>query len=165
MLDLNMIFNVIDSALQVNVKVDLSDEKISNKSIFPDPLRLSVLVENVSDVVYLKYNVEGVLKTDCDRCLCEVIRDIDDDYSHILTTDDDYAKKNEGAIIFCENGKLDLTQVLISDVFLNLDLQILCDEGCKGLCSICGQNLNLEECDCEIKIVDPRLEKLKDLLK
>jgi uncharacterized protein len=32
----------------------------------------------------------------------------------------------------------------------------VCQEGCKGLCPVCGTNLNERECGCDRKIPDPR---------
>ena len=42
---------------------------------------------------------------------------------------------------------------------------LLCNENCKGLCPVCGCNLNVEECSCEVEDIDPRLAVLKDFLK
>jgi uncharacterized protein len=41
---------------------------------------------------------------------------------------------------------------------------VLCQEDCQGLCPTCGVNLNQTTCHCAEDTVDPRLEKLKDLL-
>ncbi|NIR65724.1 MAG: DUF177 domain-containing protein, partial [Aliifodinibius sp.] len=40
----------------------------------------------------------------------------------------------------------------------------ICTPDCKGFCPICGENLNLKTCDCQVETVDPRLEPLKKLL-
>ena len=36
---------------------------------------------------------------------------------------------------------------------------------CKGLCSICGHNLNVSECGCDRESLDPRMSVFKDILK
>jgi uncharacterized protein len=41
--------------------------------------------------------------------------------------------------------------------------QVLCRDDCKGLCAKCGANLNLADCDCEDKEIDPRWAELKRL--
>ena len=46
---------------------------------------------------------------------------------------------------------------------LALPMQVVCSEKCKGLCPVCGQDLNKAECGCERKVVDPRLVTLKDI--
>ena len=45
----------------------------------------------------------------------------------------------------------------------SLPLQPLCRADCAGLCSICGQNLNLGACACAREESDARLVKLRDL--
>lgn len=50
-------------------------------------------------------------------------------------------------------------------IALTMPLQPLCDENCKGICSHCGGNLNVTECDCvDAQIESPFaiLAKLKD---
>ncbi|MBQ3561654.1 MAG: DUF177 domain-containing protein, partial [Oscillospiraceae bacterium] len=47
---------------------------------------------------------------------------------------------------------------------LEVPFQLLCREDCKGLCPVCGSDLNEKTCNCNQKQIDPRLEKLKMLL-
>ncbi|MEG2372051.1 MAG: DUF177 domain-containing protein, partial [Hydrogenoanaerobacterium sp.] len=60
--------------------------------------------------------------------------------------------------------KLDLDELALSDVILELPSKVLCKESCKGLCPICGVNLNEESCTCTQKRIDPRLEILSKFL-
>jgi uncharacterized protein len=39
----------------------------------------------------------------------------------------------------------------------------VCGEGCKGLCSVCGANLNERDCGCDRHVPDPRWAGLKNL--
>jgi uncharacterized protein len=68
--------------------------------------------------------------------------------------------------ILPENSKeIDISKT-IHDVFiLNRPIRLLCSDTCKGLCINCGINLNKKTCDCHKENIDPRLEKLKSLLK
>ncbi|MDM7934363.1 MAG: DUF177 domain-containing protein, partial [Methanothrix sp.] len=55
-----------------------------------------------------------------------------------------------------------LGDFIISELVLALPLRFICTEGCRGLCSGCGVNLNRETCRCEAS-GDPRMKKLADL--
>ncbi|NMA14219.1 MAG: DUF177 domain-containing protein [Clostridia bacterium] len=44
-------------------------------------------------------------------------------------------------------------------------MKTLCREDCKGLCPICGSNLNIKQCRCERESIDPRLAALKNFFK
>jgi uncharacterized protein len=63
------------------------------------------------------------------------------------------------------HGKvIDLAPILREQILLSLPAYPVCRESCKGLCPVCGQNLNERECGCDRRVPDPRwagLEKLK----
>ncbi|MCX6003520.1 MAG: DUF177 domain-containing protein [Chloroflexi bacterium] len=44
-----------------------------------------------------------------------------------------------------------------------MPMKPLCKDECAGLCSICGKDLNLEECGCQKEEVDPRWAELLKL--
>ena len=59
---------------------------------------------------------------------------------------------------------IDIDELIMTDVTLEIPFQLLCREDCKGLCPVCGSDLNEKTCNCTQKQIDPRLEKLKMLL-
>jgi len=62
------------------------------------------------------------------------------------------------------HGKqIDLDPIVREQVLLSLPMHVVCREDCRGLCGMCGQNLNEAACGCESKRVDPRLAVLKDI--
>lgn len=63
------------------------------------------------------------------------------------------------------DGKtIDLDPIVREQVLLALPVTVLCREDCKGLCSVCGQDLNEQDCGHgKVKEVDVRLAKLKDI--
>jgi uncharacterized protein len=67
-------------------------------------------------------------------------------------TDDD-----EPELVIDEHHILDLTEVLRQYAVVAALSPGLCREDCRGLCPICGQNLNQGECGCNRAQVDPRL--------
>ena len=44
--------------------------------------------------------------------------------------------------------ELDVSQMLLDDLFLNLPAFSKCSEDCKGLCPVCGCDLNTVQCSC-----------------
>jgi uncharacterized protein len=63
------------------------------------------------------------------------------------------------------DGKtIDLDPIVREQVLLALPVSVLCREDCKGLCSVCGQDLNESDCGHAGRAeVDVRLAKLKDI--
>ncbi len=47
-----------------------------------------------------------------------------------------------------EGDELDLSQMILDNLFLNLPVYSVCREDCKGLCPICGCDLNASQCSC-----------------
>ncbi|MEW6567595.1 MAG: DUF177 domain-containing protein [Chloroflexota bacterium] len=63
-----------------------------------------------------------------------------------------------------ETGILDLNPLLREYLLLDLPLRPLCRPDCKGLCPVCGKDLNQGPCDHAPAEIDPRLSVLKTLL-
>ena len=52
-------------------------------------------------------------------------------------------------VVIYQDPEIDINRILLESVFLELDKHYLCCENCKGLCTNCGQNLNLNSCSCK----------------
>ena len=66
-------------------------------------------------------------------------------------------------IVLLEEGKVDVGDLARTEFILEMDIQTLCSEDCKGICPGCGVDLNQGSCTCK-KEVDPRLAVLAKLL-
>jgi uncharacterized protein len=64
---------------------------------------------------------------------------------------------------FYENDEIDLDQLMKEQFQLSLPMKPLCSDDCKGLCPVCGKNLNRDTCTCSRTWEDPRLAALKAL--
>ena len=58
---------------------------------------------------------------------------------------------------------IQLEDVLREQILLALPLRVVCKDDCRGLCSGCGKNLNVEACVCGDQPPDPRWAALADL--
>lgn len=64
------------------------------------------------------------------------------------------------------NGELDVSEALLEQIALEVPIQPLCSDECKGLCPKCGVDLNVTACSCKTEErVDARFSKLKDFKK
>lgn len=80
-------------------------------------------------------------------------------------TDEDEISAAELLSPYVEDGMLDLARWSRDALILNLPNQILCREGCLGLCSYCGESLNGADPGAHDhgQDLDPRWAKLRDL--
>ncbi|MGH9665987.1 MAG: YceD family protein, partial [Bryobacteraceae bacterium] len=95
------------------------------------------------------------IEAECDRCLETARFPLDDSfdlYYRPAGSVDGRAETGideaESEIGFYEGGGLELNDVLREEILLQLPMQRVCNESCKGICPVCGQNRNLVECDC-----------------
>jgi uncharacterized protein len=118
--------------------------------------------------------VEGVLNTEvelaCSRCLkqfrCPLTLNIEEEYFPTvdvvsgapLTIPDEF-----GCFTIDENHELDLTEAVHQYALLAVPMKPLCRPDCAGLCPVCGQNLNLGQCQCPPPEADPRWAKLREI--
>jgi uncharacterized protein len=62
-----------------------------------------------------------------------------------------------------DGEEVDVSPLLREQLLLALPTRPLCQEGCRGLCSHCGANLNHTSCNCTAGKFDPRFEALRSL--
>ena len=63
-----------------------------------------------------------------------------------------------------EGEKLDLHEAFFDNLFLEMPMTTVCSESCRGLCPICGMNLNRGQCNCLNNKIDARFGALEALL-
>lgn len=149
----------------VQLSMDVFDDGISKYEILeqqPFALRLKKLNKN-------KLTIDGsgtvVLNIPCDRCLEPVSTpisfEIDEavDYSDGAKEDEAHEEKD-----FIDGYNLDVDKLVFGEILLSMPGKTLCAEDCKGLCLICGANLNIAECGCDRASLDPRMSVFKDIL-
>ncbi len=110
--------------------------------------------------VFLDADVSFDYEVPCDRCAEIIKRSPRYHFVHQMVTE---LNHDEDYILVTED-LFDLDELIRSDILLELPTKNLCREDCKGLCPKCGANLNHGTCDCDLRVVDPRLEILKQLI-
>lgn len=131
----------------------------------------SVRFTRTASGVLADVRAQGIVEEGCARCLAPTTSTIalefrDQFHSKIeVTTGISLPKPDEEDPFFIdENHKVDLGEVIREYALLELPMQSLCREDCKGLCPICGADLNTDPCDCQREESDDRFAVLKSLL-
>ena len=162
-LDLKSLFDLVGESQEIACDLDFSNESLYGNAPFQQPVRVAGKIENRAGVVKLVFSVKSVLSLQCDRCLKVVERELNKSFEHILVTELSNEDDEEYEYIVCADGTLDLTELVRTDLMLELPTKVLCKEDCRGLCPKCGKDLNLGSCDCKTKDIDPRWQALSDL--
>jgi len=132
---------------------------------FPNKLKIHVIIDKFEESFRFKVKVICDLVEQCDRCLTEYTSRIDETIEQIYQLGQGDYESDEIEIIPESSKEIDISSLIIDVFLLNRPIQRICKEDCLGLCPTCGMNLNVEKCKCENVTIDPRLEKLKSLLK
>jgi uncharacterized protein len=70
----------------------------------------------------------------------------------------------ESGLMVPEDGQIDLEPLLREYALLEFPISPVCKPDCKGLCPVCGENLNMTDCGHRPEVSSP-FAALKDLLK
>lgn len=140
-----------------------------------------IIVEGTIASTGLSYRASGTISCtkvfDCDHCLEHTVQKQVHEFKENFRqgTEADDPKQGQGEREFSMNDAEDVSYFtgeaidlapLVRDTLLAAQpLSNVCKEDCKGLCLICGANLNQGDCGCDRFIPDPRLAALKDFFK
>ena len=147
-------------------EIDSLDPKLRQAG----PLRAAGTVDLVTGAlgeIRVKGRVWAAMEADCDRCLEAASFPVDSTFElYYRPVTEDYGEEagidqSEAEMGFYEGNGLELNEVLREFVLLALPMQRLCREDCKGLCPVCGQSKNQQECGCRSSAGDERWAALK----
>lgn len=161
-IDLKRIFVNENSSLPIEYSLDMSNVDFSGVYPLKKPVEIIGTVSNKASLVELDARINYVFEAPCDRC------GVDCAEKHTLHIQKSLAPSIEGeesdSILLVPDMKLDLDELVYSEVIVSLPMKHLCKDDCKGICAKCGKNLNEGKCDCPEKEIDPRLSALAELL-
>lgn len=107
---------------------------------------------------------ELTVSVPCGRCLTEVLTEISFQIDRELRITEDGIKDGDLEEAAYLNGVyLDADRLIYEEILMNWPMNVLCKDDCKGICKVCGQNLNRGDCDCQKTEPDPRMAAIQDI--
>jgi|YelNatPaOPRAMG01_1025707.scaffolds.fasta_scaffold00374_25 uncharacterized protein len=140
------------------------------------PIHIELLLTNLGKEVLIKGKLEGEIELTCSRCLTDFPYRLSINVEEIYLWDlpilrnyepmEEIELTEEDFKFVLEKETLFLDPLIEDNIRISLPIKPLCRPDCKGLCPICGHNLNLGQCECsKKKVIDPRWEPLNKYLK
>lgn len=105
------------------------------------------------------------LEIPCDRCLKGVEVPFELDFQKYVKLEEEVSDEESDETNYIDGYYLDVDKLLYNEILVGWPMKVLCSESCKGICSVCGQNLNEGTCDCEDTGLDPRMSVIRDVFK
>jgi uncharacterized protein len=99
---------------------------------------------------------------ECVCCLENYSQPLEIDFTELYAFSAD--SMTDSGLLLPEDGMVDLLPLIREEMLLAVPIRPICRVDCKGLCFICGENLNESQCNHGDEPIDPRLEILRSLL-
>lgn len=94
----------------------------------------------------------------CDRCLTPVPVELNLDFGQQEISFQ--TGLEEG---YMEGSCLDTEAFVHNEILVSWPGKILCREDCRGICPVCGRDLNKGDCGCDTFVPDPRMAVIQDI--
>lgn len=165
-IDVSSVVSTPDEERVFPVEIQMTSFEVSS-GVFPvhkkQPFDICLTNENnqwlaISGRTYLEILIP------CDRCLEHVVVP--------FAVSVEYHLPIRKGLVFCEDGgeapfleeqQLDVDKLIYDEILVNWPAKVLCKDDCRGICPVCGQNLNRGDCGCDSQTLDPRMAKFQDV--
>lgn len=123
------------------------------------PVKIEGTLKNEDEIFVLEAKGGAEVMLKCSRCLTPVRKElcfeIKERFAHT-------GRGDEETETFSKD-QIDLTDFVKRGILGALPMKIICREDCRGLCPVCGKDLNEGDCGCDTTYFDPRFESLRTL--
>lgn len=139
--------------------------------VFEGPVTADITVEREFDHLKALGRIHVPISLTCGRCLVSYKSAVDSEFRIIfrkestrhVAVEDETELSDEDLIATTYDGdEIDLAHEIEEQIAMDIPLKPLCGEGCKGLCSTCGADLNTASCSCSQEQVNIKFSALKD---
>jgi len=122
------------------------------------PVAVTIFLEKNGERVLLSGTMKICILQKCDRCLASFPFELDTRFNVDLEYSVEASAKDLGSDHACVPEEMDVVQLeepvidvyslLLQQLYLGMPDKLLCSEGCLGICSSCGADLNASACEC-----------------
>lgn len=167
LIDLNEVLKSDGKVMELEASLGMEEFSFAGGSfpiISKEPVSMRI-INNGSRKLQITGSTEVMLRIPCDRCLEDVEvglklhfeKDVD------MNQSDEDRRRALDEQNYIEGYNLDVDKLVYSEMLVSWPSKVLCKEDCKGVCSTCGTNLNLGNCDCRPTDLDPRMAKIQEV--
>lgn len=104
----------------------------------------------------------GITSLECARCLKSFEQRLNWDMTELYAFNE--KSVSESGLLVPEDAQIDLEPIIRDYALLEIPISPVCRPDCKGLCPICGQDLNVRDCGHRPQEDESPFSSLKKLL-
>jgi uncharacterized protein len=149
---------------------NLAQMEKAGECSFIEPVRTEVSAIWEYDHVRATGSVASAVQLSCSRCLAEYQQPIASNFTIFYTKavpgelDEEVELSDSDLISVSYSGEeIDLDFEIAEQVMMEVPFKPLCSESCRGLCSVCGADLNAGECGCDRGGINLKMSALKKI--
>jgi uncharacterized protein len=101
-------------------------------------------------------------EVECGRCLSPAVISLTTHFSELFVFPSHVREETD--LTLPDTGIIDLSPMLREYLLLEIPINPVCRPDCRGLCPVCGENLNIVQCNHTQQSIDPRFSSLYSLL-
>ena len=134
--------------------IDMTSYDLAGRTLeLPEGIDYDLVLTNAGEGILATGILRAHVVSSCDRCLDEATLEVAgevDEYYLFHEPDEGVLEEDEEEgpdyALVGPNATIDLADALASAFVMEIPYVILCKEDCKGLCPVCGENLNHVDC-------------------
>jgi len=141
---------MFNKAIGTSRDVPVEADKIELEDLLVRNLKSMVRVSRTREGLLLQVHAEAKVQTICVRCLEEFFLPLSISFDELYQFPSRHREETD--LILSPDGFIDLEPLYREYFILEMPIKPLCKPDCKGLCPVCGTNLNKATCEHQKKI-------------
>lgn len=167
------LIDIPEEGLELRYDEDPKNLYPTDKAIrFNGVIAIHMRIGRMGETINIDGGINASMVVECGRCLKVFPYPVNTDFYLEYNPIKD-AQKAEVYRIKKEDLETDyyigdsilLDEIAREQIALSIPMSPLCSQDCKGLCSNCGEDLNIKKHNCKTDEIDQRFSVLKDFLK
>ena len=105
----------------------------------------SMRIGRAQQGIYMQGDIKAEVEAECVRCLTIFKQPLHAIFTELYAFSIQSA--SEMGLVLSDDGNIDLAPLIREYMSIEIPISPLCRVDCKGLCPVCGQDLNLSVCE------------------
>ena len=138
---------------------------------FGEPLVFRLRFQRLGQLVEADGCLDALVTLKCGRCLQTFEQSLSEVFALTFvpqlkddeTEEEVELETDELGLVSYKNELLELQKPLQEQLLMAVPISPICKTSCRGLCHVCGTNLNVETCDCVKKVFNNKFNVLANI--
>ncbi len=162
-IDISSIRDIKGASCELELEGPLDHMTVAGTTLQPmAPVRVFAKATSTGHgAILVQGIVKARLQAECHRCLKRFVFDakaeFQEQYNRASHESIQRSEHRQDEVLTYYGDFVDISREVNTALVLSLPIQMLCADDCRGLCPVCGKNLNDGECACPDEVGDIRL--------